>query len=952
MKKILASLLCIMMVFCMMPGMAFAEENAAVTGLSGEGTEVSPYLINNLDELKWFRDDVNAGNNYSGKYVQLTSDIDLASEEWEPIGYMGKTFKGCFDGSSKTVSNLVITKTTTNSAENNGIGFFGRTDSPAVIKNLTIENVDISGSLYVGSVVGLGYTGKEISNVHVIGKINIDAWWYAGGIGGNGYMGKVDNCTVTGSAGSYVKGNGGSYIGGIWGFRGEGNNVITNCSVSGVDISGVDRVGGISGMAHYGNTISNCTIEGISIEATDPDATTVGLIAGACQGTESEPSTILNNTVENVTAVVGGQDVSLEANGTNIDGTIPETETEEDFAAEVDGEYYKSLQSALNAAAAGTGNVTVEILSDINLTDVDWNPVTVSAPGYPVVTVNGNNHTISGLNDMLFAGTWAGGSGLIINDLTIADSNIVNDKDDAKGTVGVGAFIGFPQASATVTLNNCHLKDSTVEGGHWTGGLIGMAGGYNGNDGPVFMNLTIKDCSVTGSTITGKGSAGGVIGHASCAAWTQVDIIDTTVSGNTVTSTGSSDNKAGSVMGTIGAAGQPATANGETKTGGIAVDAITKENTVTSHGTKITTIYGRQGTATGVLEVNGGTYEANPIEENVSYAKPAEGYKIEANDDGTYGVVEKVNAALTTTIGTTEFVVGVPTEFTFTTKANDYAGKMVVGTSNFSNADAIEKLEYYEVKDGKWYEFAGDFGPETGFPMSDAASKFRVTFKTAGTYTFTASMKLVDGGEELCSTRVTFTVKAKAPQAPSTGGYYPVTTPLMKAQAAAKEAVADYVKAADYTAEAAAEIASIVDQAKKDIAAAKTVEEVAAAEAAAKAEIDKIETAAEEAEIAAIEAAKFKARSKMTRLNGKKAVKVTWNAPDELNLDGYEVFRSVKRYSGFGTKPIWTTVKTTYTNNKGLESGNTYYYKVRGYKVVNDELVYTDWSYKAWRTIE
>ena len=191
---------------------------------------------------------------------------------------------------------------------------------------------------------------------------------------------------------------------------------------------------------------------------------------------------------------------------------------------------YTSLQNALDAAAAGTGNVTVTILADVNLTGVDWNPVTVSAPGYPLVTVEGNGKTITGLNDMLFAGTWAGKSGLIIKNLTIENSAIVNDKDDAKGTVGVGAFIGYPQASATITLENCHLKNSSVEGGHWTGGLIGMAGGYNGNDGPVFMNLTIKGCSVTGSTITGKGSVGGVIGHGSCAAWTNVVIEETTVS--------------------------------------------------------------------------------------------------------------------------------------------------------------------------------------------------------------------------------------------------------------------------------------------------------------------------------------------------------------------------------------------------------------------------------------
>ena len=314
----------------------------------------------------------------------------------------------------------------------------------------------------------------------------------------------------------------------------------------------------------------------------------------------------------------------------------------EGTVATVDGEDFTDLQEALNAAAAGEGNVTVEILENIDLTAVDWDPVLVSAPKYPVVTVNGNDKIITGLNDMLFAGTWAGGSGLIINDLTIADSAIVNDKDDANGNVGVGAFIGFPQASATVTLNNCHLVNSSVEGGHWTGGLIGYAAGYAGNDGPVFMNLTINNCSVIDSTVTGKGSTGGIIGHATGNAWTKVTITDTTVSGNTVTSTGSSANKAGAVIGTIGAAGQATTVNGVEKTGGVSVAATVSGNNVTSSSATITTIYGRQGTGTGMLYVTGGEYDEYPIEENVAYAAPIKGYEIADNGDGTWGVAEKI----------------------------------------------------------------------------------------------------------------------------------------------------------------------------------------------------------------------------------------------------------------------------------------------------------------------
>ncbi len=172
------------------------------------------------------------------------------------------------------------------------------------------------------------------------------------------------------------------------------------------------------------------------------------------------------------------------------------------------------------------------------------------------------------------------------------------------------------------------------------------------------------------------------------------------------------------------------------------------------------------------------------------------------------------------------------------------------------------------------------------------------------------------------------------------------------AKSEASRAVASYVDTAAYEAAEADEIAAIIEQAKKDIEGAKTAEEIQAIEAAAKAEIDKIETAEEKALIADVQETKFKARSSMTTLRGKKAIKVTWNAPEDMDFDGYDVFRSTKRYEGFGKKPFFTTKKNSYTNNKDLKSGKTYYYKVRAFKYVNDEKIYTQWSHKAWRTIK
>lgn len=121
------------------------------------------------------------------------------------------------------------------------------------------------------------------------------------------------------------------------------------------------------------------------------------------------------------------------------------------------------------------------------------------------------------------------------------------------------------------------------------------------------------------------------------------------------------------------------------------------------------------------------------------------------------------DGTLTTDIDQKVFNVGQSTEFTFTTTANDFAGIMVIGSFEFSDPSAIEKLEYKESKDGQWYEFYGDFGPSTGFPMSDATSQFRVTFNKAGNFTVKASMKRVDNGQVLCSTTNNVYVVDSAP---------------------------------------------------------------------------------------------------------------------------------------------------------------------------------------------
>ena len=105
------------------------------------------------------------------------------------------------------------------------------------------------------------------------------------------------------------------------------------------------------------------------------------------------------------------------------------------------------------------------------------------------------------------------------------------------------------------------------------------------------------------------------------------------------------------------------------------------------------------------------------------------------------------------------------------------------------------------------------------------------------------------------------------------------------------------------------------------------------------------------AEMAAINTDNFYARSKMVTLkSGKRAVKVTWYTTKDVKFDGVEIYRSTKRYSGYGKKPFFRTTKDAYYNT-AIKKGTKYYYKVRGYILVDGQKVYTDYSTKAWRTV-
>ena len=256
------------------------------------------------------------------------------------------------------------------------------------------------------------------------------------------------------------------------------------------------------------------------------------------------------------------------APGANFDATTGEVKMS--YVAKIGDTEYPTLADAF-AAADKTGDTVIELLDDINMTGKSWTPVSVDGyHGQGVITLNGNGKTITGLSAPLFAGGFAGKSGIVIKDLTIAGADI----NDTTNDQGIGAFINCVDSMTRIELDNCHLKNSKIvsTGGARVGGLIGWTSGYNKpNDGPVDTKVTLTNCSVENVTIEAKGSVGGLIGHAGANPATYHTITGCTVKDSTLkcTETGKSW-RVGDLVGTA-------------NVGQVTVDAATSasQNTLT-----------------------------------------------------------------------------------------------------------------------------------------------------------------------------------------------------------------------------------------------------------------------------------------------------------------------------------------------------------------------------------
>lgn len=205
---------------------SYDSNTKTITIYSGEGLKVAADVVNSGDT------DIN---------IILDNDIDLSDIDWTPIGTKSRPYTGTFDGGTYTITGLTVNQTREN------VGLIGCIGSNGTVKNVKLENVNITGDGYfVGGVAGTNY--GTIENCSVDGTLTNNRH-YLGGVVGNNY-GSIIGCsssgTITGTSPN---------VGGIGG-QSVGGTIMACYSVA--NIKGRSSSGGVLGQTNRETVVIAC----------------------------------------------------------------------------------------------------------------------------------------------------------------------------------------------------------------------------------------------------------------------------------------------------------------------------------------------------------------------------------------------------------------------------------------------------------------------------------------------------------------------------------------------------------------------------------------------------------------------------------------------------------------------------------------------------------------------
>ncbi len=465
------------------------------------------YELATADDLAWFADKVNSGDNeIDGR---LTADIDLSSLALNHIGSESNPFKGSFAGGGHALSNLKL-------VPGAGCGLFGYVDGA------TIDSVEVQGVTAVTGESVQGGTGMGV-------------------VCGYAKDAVISNCSVSGVAFELVDSIYGKLnsVGGIVGYIEHGT--VADCQAEGYIMVECQNVGGIVG------TAENSTIERCLLKAEKKSwihvwgANNVGGVAGLCSE-KSKANTLVDCLVESA--------VKVTSEGTS--GRICAAESFSDEPKSYDGWYeiHTATQLQKFEEMVNQNNATdakCKLMADIDMSKIkSFTPIGSKTNPFKG-QFDGQDHSISNL--VIADQEYAGLFGYISEG---AVKNIVLKNPTINNSYGyVGFIAGYATNSGdSCLIGDCHVVEAVLVGTELTenernyvGGIVGKAesgarieacsfqGTINnqksyvgGIAGRIESGVAIARCYVVGtSLVDGTSKVGGVVGSVDGSATTMTD---------------------------------------------------------------------------------------------------------------------------------------------------------------------------------------------------------------------------------------------------------------------------------------------------------------------------------------------------------------------------------------------------------------------------------------------
>ncbi len=462
----------------------------ATAPTAGDGSAGSPYQIHSLENLYWLTQNSAEWDKY---YIQ-TADIYADMTAWDPvgdgsnrgftpIGNSTTNFTGQYDGQDYKIDGLYIDYGTADYK-----AMFGYVHLGAVLKNINLTNVDITGRIYVGALAGVVNNACTVSNCTVAGSVTGTDNNIGGLIGVTENTITItncsSNCSVDGS--SYAS----NYVGGLIGHV-DNTTTITSSSATGA-VSGDGYVGGFVGVNSESSSISSCYCTG-NVTSAANDARAGGFVGNNngssitgcyCTGTVSGINnaggfagysfTDFSNDSEITNCYCTGY---VTGTGHNIGGFIGKSEE-----TTISGSYSTGTATASSYAVGGFVGYAFN--------DAEFENC------YSTGAVSGHNQT----------GGFVG-----LGEESALTNCWTSSSVDGTGYDYIGGFVGYGDK---VDADSCYSSASPL-GDDYVGGFAGYLTGYS---------TQINACYTTVSEITSTGDyIGGFVGEVNGSGTLQID---------------------------------------------------------------------------------------------------------------------------------------------------------------------------------------------------------------------------------------------------------------------------------------------------------------------------------------------------------------------------------------------------------------------------------------------